>query len=167
MILPLANPRDITTQIVWGIEDFRHRFKRDPEGMWLPEAAVDTRSLEVLAKNGIRFTILAPTQAKRVRPIGTRNWTDGSGGRLDPTMPYLVRLPSGARITVFIYDGPISRALAFEGLLDSGEAFVDRLMGAFRDDRAHAQIVNIATDGETYGHHRRHAEMALSYATRR
>ena len=167
MILPLANPRDITTQIVWGIEDFRYRFKRDPEGMWLSEAAVDTRTLEVLAKNGIRFTILAPTQAKRIRPIGTRNWTDASGGRLDPTMPYLVRLPSGARITVFIYDGPISRALAFEGLLDSGEAFVDRLMGAFRDDRAHAQIVNIATDGETYGHHRRHAEMALSYATRK
>ena len=167
MILPLANPRDIATQIVWGIEDFRHRFKRDPEGMWLPEAAVDTRSLEVLAKNGIRFTILAPTQVKRIRPIGTRNWTDVSGGRHDPTMPYLVRLRSGVRITVFIYDGPISRALAFENLLDSGEAFVDRLMGAFRDDRAHAQIVNIATDGETYGHHRRHAEMALSYATRK
>jgi alpha-amylase/alpha-mannosidase (GH57 family) len=167
MILPLSNPRDIVTQIVWGIEDFRHRFERDPEGMWLPETAVDTRSLEALAKRGIRFTILAPNQAKRVRPIGARTWIDVSGGRIDPTMPYLVRLPSGARITIFIYDGPISRALAFEDLLDSGEAFADRLTGAFRDDRNHPQIVNIATDGETYGHHRRHAEMALSYATRK
>ncbi len=167
MILPLANPRDIMTQIVWGIEDFKHRFKRDPEGMWLPETAVDTRSLEALAKRGIRFTILAPNQARRVRPLRGRIWTDVSGSRIDPTMPYVVRLPSGARITAFIYDGPISRALAFEGLLDSGESFADRLTGAFRDDRTHPQIVNIATDGETYGHHRRHAEMALSYATRK
>jgi alpha-amylase/alpha-mannosidase (GH57 family) len=167
MILPLANQRDIVTQIAWGIEDFKHRFEREPEGMWLPEAAVDTRTLEILAKHGIQFTILAPNQAKRVRPIGTRNWTDASGSRIDPTRPYLVRLPSGARITVFIFDGPISRALAFEGLLDSGDAFANRLHGAFRDDRNHPQLVHIATDGETYGHHRRYGEMALSYAIRK
>ena len=106
MILPLANQRDIATQVIWGIADFKFRFERDPEGMWLPETAVDTRTLEILAKHGIRFTILAPNQAKRIRPIGARNWTDASGGRIDPTRPYLVRLPSGARITVFIYDEP-------------------------------------------------------------
>lgn len=167
MILPLAHPRDIMTQVLWGIEDFKHRFRREPEGMWLPETAVDRRTLEVLASHGIRFTILAPNQAKRIRPIGTRAWTDVSGGRIDPSRPYLVRLPGGASIAVFIYDGPISRALAFEGLLNSGDAFVDRLTGAFRDDRQHAQIVHIATDGETYGHHRPQAEMALSYAIRK
>jgi alpha-amylase/alpha-mannosidase (GH57 family) len=167
MILPLANQRDLHTQVSWGIRDFRHRFGRDPEGMWLPETAVDRRTLESLAKHGIRFTILAPNQARRIRPLGSRSWTDASGGKIDPTMPYLVRLPGGANITVFIYDGPISRTLAFENLLDSGDAFADRLHGAFRDDRAHAQLVHIATDGETYGHHRRHAEMALSYAIRK
>ncbi len=165
-ILPLANGRDKHTQVVWGIADFRRRFGREPEGMWLPETAVDTESLEVLAAHGIAFTILAPHQAARVRPVGEEAWTDVQGGRVDPSRPYLCRLPGGASIVLFFYDGPISRAVAFEGLLNSGEAFANRLAEGFRADRQGPQLVHIATDGESYGHHHRFGEMALTHALR-
>jgi alpha-amylase/alpha-mannosidase (GH57 family) len=107
MILPLANRRDKYTQILWGLEDFRHRFGREPEGMWLPEAAVDLHSLEILASLGIRFTVLSPSQASHVRPIGARSWRDVRHGRIDPSTPYRLRLPSRRDITIFFYDGPI------------------------------------------------------------
>ena len=164
MILPLANTRDKYTQIWWGIEDFRRRFERDPAGMWMPEAAVDLESLDIMAEFGIKFTVLSPFQAHRVREIGTKEWTDVTGGEVDPTRPYLINLPSGRTIHVFFYDGPISQAVAFEGLLSSGEAFAERLMSGFDEDRDWPQILHIATDGESYGHHHRHGEMALSYA---
>ncbi|MDY7033537.1 MAG: DUF3536 domain-containing protein [Thermodesulfobacteriota bacterium] len=164
MIMPLANKRDKYTQTIWGIRDFQKRFKRDPEGMWLPETAVDIETLEVLAELGIRFTILAPRQAKRVMKDkkGAR-WQDVSGGRIDPTMPYLCNLPSGRTINLFFYDGPISQDIAFGGLLESGEAFSKRLIAAFSEERNWPQLVHIATDGETYGHHHRFGDMALAY----
>jgi alpha-amylase/alpha-mannosidase (GH57 family) len=167
MILPLANRRDKYTQIYWGIEDFRQRFGRSPEGMWLPETAVDLESLDIMAELGIRFTVLSPSQANRVRPIGGRHWRDVSGGRIDPTMSYIQRLPSGRRMAIFFYDGPMSRAVAFEGLLSNGEHFAQRLLGGFSEARTWPyQLVHIATDGETYGHHHRHGDMALAYALR-
>ncbi len=166
MIMPLANRRDKVTQVRWGVEDFRHRFGRDPEGMWLPETAVDLETLDVLAEHGIAFTILSPYQAGRVRGRGDTAWTDVAGGKVDPTTPYRVELPSGRSIAVFFYDGPVSRAIAFEGLLNRGEDFAARLMGAFDRERERTQLVHIATDGESYGHHHRHGEMALSYALR-
>jgi alpha-amylase/alpha-mannosidase (GH57 family) len=164
MILPLANSRDKETQIVWGIADFQFRFGRKPEGMWLPETAVDLETLDILARNGIRFTILSPYQAKRIRRGRARIWRDASGGKIDPSMPYDVRLPSGNRIAVFFYDAPISQAIAFEGLLDKGEHLAGRLLSGFSNNRTWPQIVHIATDGETYGHHRKQGEMALGYA---
>ena len=164
MILPLSNARDKRTQVIWGIHDFEKRFGRRPEGMWLPETAVDLETLEVLAQNDIRFTILAPRQAKRVRRIGTRNWRDVSGDRIDPTMVYRLRLPSRRSICLFFYDGPVSQGVAFEGLLDNGERFAERLLGLFSQDRTWPELVHIATDGETYGHHHRRGEMALTYA---
>ncbi len=164
MILPLANRRDKYTQVCWGVRDFERRFRRKPEGMWLPETAVDLETLEILAKFGISFTILAPHQARRVRRLGGRSWRDVGGGRIDPTMPYLLRLPSGNSIAIFFYDDPISRAVAFEGLLARGENLVDRLLGAFREERDWYEIVHIATDGESYGHHHRFGDMALAYA---
>jgi alpha-amylase/alpha-mannosidase (GH57 family) len=164
MILPLANRRDKATQIAWGVRDFEHRFGRPPEGMWLPETAVDTESLDLLAEAGIRFTILAPSQAKAVRPIGQEPWEDVSGGRVDPTMPYLCKLPSGRSIALFFYDGPISRAVAFEHLLTKGETFAARLMTGFSTARTGAQLVHIATDGESYGHHHPHGDMGLAFA---
>jgi alpha-amylase/alpha-mannosidase (GH57 family) len=164
MILPLANRRDKYTQILWGIEDFKRRFEREPEGMWMPEAAVDLESLDIMAELGITFTVLSPFQAHQVREIGEEKWIDVTGGEVDPTRPYLVNLPSGRTMNVFFYDGPISQAVAFEGLLSSGEAFAERLISGFDDERDWPQILHIATDGESYGHHHRHGEMALSYA---
>ncbi len=164
MILPLANSRDQRTQTIWGIRDFEHRFGRAPEGMWLPETAADVPTLETLAAQGIRFTVLAPHQAGRVRALGGRSWKDVSGGRIDPTRAYLARLPSGKTMNLFFYDGPISRAVAFEQLLHSGEEFASRLKNGFSDRRDWPQLVHIATDGETYGHHHKHGDMALAYA---
>ncbi len=164
MILPLASRRDKYTQFFWGIRDFEKRFGRLPEGMWLPETAVDLESLDILAQLGVRFTILAPHQACRVRTLGNHGWDDVSGGRIDPTMPYRLNLPTGRTIDLFFYDGPISRAVAFEGLLSRGETFAQRLLGAFSGGSTRTQLVHIATDGETYGHHHRHGDMALAYA---
>jgi alpha-amylase/alpha-mannosidase (GH57 family) len=164
MIMPLANCRDKVTQVKWGLRDFEYRFGRMPEGMWLPETAVDAETLDVLAANGIKFTILAPRQAKRIRKRGSRSWQDVSGDRVDPSRAYLVQLPSRRTISVFFYDGPISQGVAFEGLLDNGQRFADRLMSGFSDARQWPQLVHIATDGESYGHHHRFGEMALSYA---
>ena len=164
MILPLASARDKVTQTIWGIHDFEHRFGRTPEGMWLPETAVDVETLETLAAQGIKFTILAPHQAGRVRKLGGRSWKDVSGGRIDPTRAYLAKLPSGKRINLFFYDGPISRAVAFEQLLNCGEQFSSRIKSGFSDKRDWPQLMHIATDGETYGHHHKHGDMALAYA---
>jgi len=161
IILPLAGERDLRTQVRWGIRDFESRFGRKPEAMWLPETAVDVASLEALAAEGLKYTILEPHQAARWRPIGTEVWRSGP---IDPTAPYVCQLPSGRSIALFFYDGPISRAVAFEQLLARGETFAHRLLGAFHDSREHDQLVNIATDGETYGHHHRFGEMALAYA---
>ncbi len=164
MILPLANRRDKVTQVKWGIADFESRFGRKPEGMWLPETAVDTESLEVLAEQGIKFTILAPRQAKRVRSKRSSRYHDVTGSRIDPAHAYLAKLPSKKRLTLFFYDGPISQAVAFEGLLGDGRRFADRLMSGFSSTRQFDQLVHIATDGESYGHHHRFGEMALTYA---
>lgn len=165
VILPLASDRDKRTQVHWGFRDFEHRFGRKPEGMWLPETAVDIASLEALAAEGVAYTILEPHQAARMRPLNAPHaeWHEAHG-RIDPTMPYHCPLPSGRSITIFFYDGPISRAVAFEQLLARGENLAHRLTGAFSDHRRHPQLVNIATDGETYGHHHRYGEMALAYA---
>ncbi len=164
MILPLCNPRDKQTQVLWGIRDFEHRFQRTPEGMWLAETAVDVPTLEALAENGIRFTLLAPRQAGRIRPLGGGEWQDVSGERIDPRRPYLARLPSGRSIALFFYDGPISKAVAFEGLLDDGGRFARRLMDGFDEGRKEPQLAHIATDGESYGHHHRKGNMALAFA---
>jgi (1->4)-alpha-D-glucan 1-alpha-D-glucosylmutase len=164
IIMPLANRRDKLTQILWGLRDFEHRFGRKPEGMWLPETAVDLETLELLAEAGLGFTILAPHQAARVRKIGDQEWQDVSGGHVDPTRAYVHHLPSGRSLAVFFYDGPISRAVAFEMLLTRGEYLAGRLASAFQDARSWPQLVHIATDGETYGHHSAHGDMALAYA---
>lgn len=162
IILPLANDNDKETQIIWGIADFEKRFKRKPEGMWLAETAVDTATLELLAKHGIKFTILAPSQCARTRKIGTQNWQEENNAKVDPKKPYLCNLPSGNKIALFFYDGPISQGIAFGDTLKSGERFAARLLSAF-DTRNEAQLVHIATDGETYGHHQKFADMALAY----
>jgi alpha-amylase/alpha-mannosidase (GH57 family) len=162
VIMPLAGDRDKHTQVAWGVTDFRRRFRREPEGMWLAETAVDLPTLEALAQAGLRFTILAPHQARRWRQRGEQTWTEIPSG-IDPSRAYLCKLPSGRTINLFFYDGIISREVAFERLLDRGEKFLERLLQAFDDKRSHAELVHIATDGESYGHHHPFGDMALAY----
>lgn len=173
LIMPLANTRDKITQIRWGIADFRHRFGRLPEGMWLPETAVDLETLDLLAQHRIRFVVLAPHQSARIRPLArpakvgeAAPWIETAHADVDTRRPYLVRLREKRTIAVFFYDGPRSRAIAFEGLLNSGEAFAQRLMGGFTPDSKEPQIVHVATDGESYGHHHHFGEMALAWMLR-
>jgi len=162
IILPLANRRDKETQIIWGIRDFEYRFKRRPEGIWLAETAVDLESLELLVDHGITFTILAPRQAKAFRKVGGA-WKDASEKSLDTKISYRCNLPSGRNIMLFFYDGNIAQSVAFEGLLNDGKKFADRMLDSF-DDSDEPQLVHIATDGETYGHHHKHGDMALAYS---
>ncbi len=233
IIMPLASERDARTQIRWGIADFQYRYGRKPEGMWLAETAVSRNVLDLMAQEGIKFTVLAPNQCARVRrspaavlpestatgqknaaseahenprlaekdalgdsreqaqlvpekratatvpeeratvpgtePISSLPWTETPDAAVDPTRPYLVRLDEGRSIAVFFYDGPASRAIAFEGLLNSGEEFGRRILGSLRTHGREAesdepQLAHVATDGESYGHHHRRGEMALSYA---
>src|SRR5262245_84496 len=163
VIVPLASSRDKETQVLWGQKDFQARFGRDPEGMWLPETAADNESLDVLAEAGVKFTILAPHQAWRIRRIGTEAWQEVND-HVDPRRPYLWRAPGGRTLSVFFYDGPISRAIAFENALDRGENLVARLQGGFVADRDEPQLVHCATDGESYGHHKPFGDMALAAA---
>ncbi len=163
MIMPLATHRDRVTQVRWGVVDFRARFAREPDGMWLPETAVDVETLEILAEEGLRFTILAPHQALRVRRLGTSEWTDVSGD-VDPSQPYLWRSRRGVELALFFYDGPISRAIAFEDALESADQLVGRLRRGFSDARPWPELVHCATDGESYGHHRRFGDMTLAAA---
>ena len=163
MIMPLANDRDKETQIIWGIRDFEFRFNRKPEGMWLAETAVDIISLELLAKHDIKFTILAPRQAKAIRKTGTTQWTDVTTETIDTRRSYNCVLPSGKTIVLFFYDGDIAQGVAFNGLLNDGSKFAHRLLDSFDGESEEPQLVHIATDGETYGHHHKHGEMALAY----
>ncbi|HSV26498.1 MAG TPA: DUF3536 domain-containing protein [Sedimentisphaerales bacterium] len=163
IIMPLAGERDKHTQVIWGIKDFEHRFKRFPEGMWLPETAVDIPTLEALASHGIRFTILGPHQARQTRKFGGR-WKSASES-LDTRVPYLCPLPSGKSIVIFFYDGKTSYDVSYGNLLKDGETFAKRLASLFGEGDG-PRLAHIATDGETYGHHHRHAEMALAYAAR-
>ena len=167
IIMPLANSRDKRLQVVWGIKDFEHRFKRKPEGMWLAETAVDLETLDIMAEFGIKFTILAPHQAKRVKEMSEEMlWRDVQDKKVDPRIAYRCHLPSGRNIHIFFYDGAISQGVAFEGLLNNGEYFALRLGREFNAHAPHTQMVNIATDGETYGHHHKFGDMALAYCLR-
>ncbi|MFC6645746.1 DUF3536 domain-containing protein [Granulicella cerasi] len=208
IILPLASERDARTQIRWGIADFEHRFGRKPEGMWLAETAVSRWVLDLMAQEGIKFTVLAPHQCARVRALDPSEiaaprtnaqaaaekqfkrrasgavdataeaapktaakkneieWLETNDQSVDTTRPYRVKLDEGRSIDVFFYHGPNSRAIAFEGLLNSGEIFAKRLLTAIDPNQPadRPQLSHVATDGESYGHHHRHGEMALSYA---
>ena len=158
-IMPLCNRRDKETQVKWGIYDFKKRFKRDPEGMWLAETAVDTETLEVLAEHNIKFTVLAPRQAKRFRKLGENKWNSGVNSQFH----YMCNLPSGKKITLFFYDGERSQSVAFKGVLKDGKEFAHNLVNAFNIFSGDHPLVHIATDGESYGHHHRYGDMALAY----
>ncbi|MBF0479066.1 MAG: DUF3536 domain-containing protein [Candidatus Omnitrophica bacterium] len=164
IIMPLANTNDQYTQVLWGIKDFEYRFGRKPEGMWLAETAVDLATLDIMVELGIKFTILSPYQAASIRPIDSeRDWSDASGGKIDPKIPYLCKLPSGKSMAIFFYDGPISRDVAFGEMLKNGELFAHRLLSVFPAQSDGPLLSHISTDGETYGHHQKFGNMALAY----
>lgn len=165
MIMPLANINDKQTQVLWGIKDFEARFGRKPEGMWLAETAVDDESLRVLVENGITYTILSPYQALKIKLIKDSDWTDVSWGNIDPARAYRYYIKSapGKFIDLFFYDGAISKSVAFDEILKDGNKFIRRLKEGISPNRDYAQLVNIATDGESYGHHTKFGDMALSY----
>ena len=192
IIMPLANERDKYTQIRWGKEDFRSRFGRDPEGMWLAETAVDYATLEALVAEGIRFIVLAPSQALRCRPLPTPDdphpaWIEVGGSQIDSTRPYRCylkptldtsSLPLSAIATspkdssteglpyidIFFYDGPISRDMGFSDVVYNSSHFAGRIGSAVRGDHRLAQLISVATDGETFGHHKKGTEKTLAYA---
>lgn len=169
IILPLANKQDKYTQIRWGKADFQHRFGRDPEGMWLAETAIDLATVTALIDEGIKFTILAPSQALRCRPFPSDHdphpqWHAVAGGQIDPTRPYRCYIPDGRYLDIFFYDGPISRDMGFNDVLASSDFLVGRLGQAIKGDHRPSQLISVATDGETFGHHKQGTEKCLSYA---
>src|SRR5262249_37164888 len=126
--------------------------------------AADSATLDLLADHGLRFTILSPYQAKRTKFAGDEKWCDVTGGKMDPTRPYKVNLPSGRSLAVFFYDGPISQAIAFEGVLKHGKKLATRFGTGLSGDDDRPQLVHVATDGETCGHHPAHGDMARAFA---
>lgn len=165
MIMPLANEHDKETQIKWGVSDFEYRFGRKPEGIWLAETAVDDDTLRLCEENGIKFTVLSPYQALKIRKEGTNNWQDVSWGNIDPARSYRYYIKSapGKFIDLFFYDGAISQSVAFDELLKDGNKFIKRLKEGISNLRDYPQLVHIATDGESYGHHTKFGDMALAY----
>ncbi|MGA1979878.1 MAG: DUF3536 domain-containing protein [Sedimentisphaerales bacterium] len=163
IVMPLANRRDKYTQVVWGISDFEHRFGRKPEGMWLPETAADVETLEILAEFGIKFTILSPHQAKRIRKVGSNYWENVHRDQIDTTQAYICQLPSGRAINLFFYHGPITQDVVDGRILQNGEVFAKKMAWISSKDDNQFPLAHIATDGETYGHHHRYADMALAY----
>jgi len=184
-ILPLCNERDRLTQLVWGIADFRFRFNREPESLWLPETAANDATLALLIEQGLRYVILAPEQAKRVKPVAggigvageetqaigassgssisePHEWIDVAGGKVDTTRPYRFEHPdhSGRSIAVFFYNGPLARAIAFEKALTSSRGLVEKFVRVAQ----RGNLVNVATDGETYGHHFKFGDLCLAHA---
>jgi alpha-amylase/alpha-mannosidase (GH57 family) len=162
-ILPLCNERDRLTQVLWGIGDFRHRFGREPEALWMPETACNDATLATLIEAGLRFAILSPHQAERVRPLKGGEWRVVSNGSIDPRRPYRYfhRDGSGRSIVLFFYDDPMARAIAFEGALTSSRNLLERLTMARGEE---GPLVNVATDGESYGHHFHFGDRCLAYA---
>ncbi len=171
IIMPLANERDKYTQIRWGIADFRARFGREPEGMWLAETAVDYDTIAALINEGIRFIVLAPSQAERCRLMPDAlnpktEWHEVGGSQIDPTRPYRCFIDADRYkyIDIFFYDGPISRDMGFNDVLDNSSHLIGRIGQAIKGDRRPSQLICIATDGETFGHHKGGTEKCLAHA---
>jgi alpha-amylase/alpha-mannosidase (GH57 family) len=169
MILPLASTRDKRTQIVWGLRDFEHRFGRPSESLWLPETAVDQETLQILISfPEIRYLILSPTQARRIRPLSGGRWTDVSGGRISPLRPYRLFL-KGAKtqerrsLAVFFYDGRLAGGISFDHMLRNAGDLARNIESAAQNGADIAALVHVATDGEIYGHHEPFGDMCLAY----
>ncbi|HET6670858.1 MAG TPA: DUF3536 domain-containing protein, partial [Pyrinomonadaceae bacterium] len=163
-ILPLCNERDRETQVIWGLADFRYRFRREPESLWLPETACDDHTLALLIEAGLRFVILAPNQAGSFC-LSEGEWQDVRPGSIDTSKPYRFNHPDGSdrSIAIFFYDGPTARAIAFEKALTSSKSLVELFVRGANG----APMLNVATDGETYGHHFKFGDLCIAHALER
>ncbi|MDD4003796.1 MAG: DUF3536 domain-containing protein [Elusimicrobiaceae bacterium] len=170
-ILPITPFRDRLTQVLWGLEDFRHRFGEQPAAMWCPETACNDDTLKLLVDQRMQYVILDVSQALRTRKAGAARWIDVSNGTIDPRRPYIwhdrdeatgAPLP-GRSIAVFFYDGPVSKAVAFEDAMKDSHTLCQRLGSCFDTSPAEDQLVSVATDGESYGHHRKFADLTLAH----
>lgn len=155
-ILPLATTRDKQTQIAWGLEDFRRRYGREAHGMWLAETAVDMECLDLLARAGVRYTVLAPWQAQ------------SPDTAIDPTEPYIVSLPAGRSIVVFFYNAPLSGGVSFDSNMTNdadhfAEYHLAQQLVQSKRENGQPQLLLVATDGELYGHHKSWRDKFLSY----
>ncbi|MDL2285255.1 DUF3536 domain-containing protein [Desulfovibrio sp. OttesenSCG-928-F07] len=161
-ILPLASELDKEVEVAWALTDFKHRFGRKAEGIWLSECAADLATLEVVAKYGINFVVLSPHQVKAVSSELDGSYRGVDAYSFDIGRPYYIELPSGAKIAAFFYEAELAQSVAFEGLLSDGEKFWQKLRQSSHDT-GNNSLLTLATDGETYGHHFTFGEMALAY----
>ncbi|MFA6583232.1 MAG: DUF3536 domain-containing protein [Elusimicrobiaceae bacterium] len=170
IILPLAPFRDRLTQVLWGIEDFRHRFGEYPSSLWCPETACNDDILKLLIDVRMKYVILDTSQVQKVRKCGTQKWLDVSNGSIDPRRPYIWHdrgadgepIP-GRSIAIFFYDGPVSKAVAFEDVMRDSYTMTQRINACFDAEAQEDQVVSISTDGESYGHHRKFADLTLAH----
>ena len=165
MIMPLANLNDKITQVKWGVADFRFHFGRVPEGIWLPETACNDETIEVLISEGIKYIILDTSQAAYTRKLGEENWSDVNDNSIDPKMPYrrFSELNRKMYIDIFFYDGPVSKSVAFDDVLASSQNLLNKIFSASDEKSRSQQLISVATDGETFGHHKKHAERTLAF----
>ena len=177
VIMPLANRRDQLTQIIWGKREFAYRFKREAEAIWLAETAINQETVQCLIEQGMKYVILSPTQAQRIRKIGETEWKDVISNGIDTTQPYRLFLreeqetpgsqekPAASKyLDVFFYDGGLSTAISFQHLLRDANTFAHKLYESASKSSAPQALVHVATDGEIYGHHEAYGDMCLSAA---
>lgn len=165
MIMPLANFNDKITQVRWGLADFKYHFGRDSEGIWLPETACNRETIEVLINEGVKYIILDTSQAQKIRKAGEDIWKDVSDNSINPKLPYRCysEINKQKYIDIFFYDGPVSKAVAFDDVLQSSQNLLNKIFNAADKDINKAQLISVATDGETFGHHKKHAERTLAF----
>ncbi len=165
IIMPLANQRDKITQVKWGLKDFEYHFGRKSESIWLPETACNWDTIEVLINENIKYIILDVSQAEKIRKIGYEDWTDVSNGSIDPKIPYrcFSQVNPEKYIDIFFYDGPVSKSVAFDDVLNSSANLLNKIIQAVPDGSVENPIVSVATDGETFGHHKKFTERTLAY----
>jgi alpha-amylase/alpha-mannosidase (GH57 family) len=165
IIMPLANKRDNITQIKWGLYDFEFHFERKSEGIWLAETACNIDTLEYLIEEGIKFIILDPSQALKIREINSSEWKDVSSGNINTKLPYRAFSENnpGKYIDIFFYNGSLSKNIAFDDIIYSAERLFERIDSTKDSNLKKPQLINMAVDGETFGHHKHFTERTIAY----
>ena len=159
-ILPLDTPANCETQIEWGVEDFRFHFGRDPEGIWLPETAVNGRVLDCLIARGIKFIILSPWQAAGWREANTKKWHEVTDEPISSERAYFLKRPGGT-ISVFFYNHVLASGISFNHFLHNADTLYEKLH-SFANFKRKGHLISIATDGEIYGHHEPYGDMCIA-----